>query len=235
MDHGQLVFSSQFDQRGQFHAFGKADDHEIAGMDQEQGGGLLADSAGVIGEMGFIGRADLAEHGAAGGHDFRQAEAAADFDELPARHDDLASGGQGGQGEHGGAGVVVYGGCGFGADELLEQVFDGQAAMRAPASGQIHFHAGVIAGHGGHLGYGFVGQRRAPQPGVQENAGGVNDGPEQRRFAFHDSAGDSLGQVGNVGERHFGGGGLDFHAHFVEHFSDRAHDGVAADSIDQRL
>ncbi len=70
---------------------GEADDPVVARVDAEQGGGLGADGALVVGQPGPVGRADLAEPGAGDLEDLGEAEAPADLDELAARDDHLAA------------------------------------------------------------------------------------------------------------------------------------------------
>ena len=68
--------------------------------------------------MRAIGRADLAEDGAALRHDLGNPERAADLDQLAARHDDLLAARERVQREQDGRGVVVDDRCRFGAGEI---------------------------------------------------------------------------------------------------------------------
>ena len=68
--------------------------------------------------MRAVGRADFHQARRLG-HDLRQPEGAADFDELAARNDDFLVRGQRRQHEHGGGGVVVDHRGGFGAGQSV--------------------------------------------------------------------------------------------------------------------
>ncbi|MNT66762.1 hypothetical protein D3C72_2048500 [compost metagenome] len=74
--------------------------------------------------VGLVGGADLDQSGSRGGDHVRQAEGAADLDELPARDDDLTALCQSIDDEEDGGGVVVDDHGRFGSGELAEEGLD---------------------------------------------------------------------------------------------------------------
>src|SRR5207244_3992349 len=127
-----------------------------------------------VGDARDVGGPDLTQHGAADGHDFGDAEAAADLDELAARQDDLFAGGQCPQHDDGGGGAVVDRRRRLGAGGAADPLTDGDLAGGAFAGGEVEFEVevaagGVVGGAGGGLG-----GRGAAEVGVQDDAGGVD-------------------------------------------------------------
>ena len=76
-------------------------------MDLENKRRLFVDGVSVILEMGLVGGADFNQFDTAGGHNVRDAERPADFDQLTARDDGTLTTGQGRQSEHDRTGVIV--------------------------------------------------------------------------------------------------------------------------------
>jgi hypothetical protein len=73
----------------------------------EQRAPCLAERALVVGEVRAVGGADLDQRAPAAREDLRDAERVADLDQLAARDDDLAPGGERREREHQRRGVVV--------------------------------------------------------------------------------------------------------------------------------
>ena len=125
----------------------------------------------VVGQPGPVGRADLAEPRAGDLEDLGQPEAAADLDELPARDDHLAAGGQRAQGQDGRRGVVVDDGRRLGAGQPAEQRRRRRrsGSPRSPRS-QVELEVAVAPGHLGDR-LDRLGRQRGPaEPGVEQDA-----------------------------------------------------------------
>ena len=87
----QIIFFAERDHVLERHRLGKAHDAVVARVDLQKRARLLADGALVVVQVGLVRRAHLAQRAAALHHDLRDAERAADLDELPARGHDLAA------------------------------------------------------------------------------------------------------------------------------------------------
>src|SRR5579863_5116616 len=147
-------------------------------MHAKQHARAVVDGALVVGEARAVGGADFAKRGAAFGHDVRNAEAVADFDELSARDDDFAAASQRGQNQKNCSGVVVDHDGGFGSGQAREQTRGVDVASTARARLQIVFQVGVMGCGSTNVVGGFGGKRRAAEIGVQDHSGGVDDGPQ---------------------------------------------------------
>ena len=90
----QVVLAAQRHQFLPRHLGGKADDAVIAGVHPQQQRSVGRDGRGVVAPVRLVGAADLTQDSAAAAHDVGNAERAADFDELAARHDHLPALGQ---------------------------------------------------------------------------------------------------------------------------------------------
>jgi hypothetical protein len=163
----QVINAEQAARAGDLRQFGQrrlldeADLPEIGRMHAQQQRGLVSDGAGVIGGAGAIGGAHLDQFRAALGHDIGHAEAAADLDELTARDDHLAPGGQPGQHQHGGGGVVVDHQRVFGPGDLAQQGGGVDQPTPARAGLQVVFQRAVAGRHGAHGADGRLRQRGA--------------------------------------------------------------------------
>lgn len=156
----------------------EAEDAEVGGVGGEkEGDGLLREGGFVIAEVDAVGCTDFNEFGAGLGQHVGDAEAAADFDELGAGDEDAAAFGEGGEDEQDGGGVVVDDEGGFGAGEAFEQVFGMAVAGATGAFGEVVFQVGV-AERGVHGLDGRAAKGGAAQVGVEDDAGGVDDGLE---------------------------------------------------------
>ena len=96
-------------------------DPVVARMDAQDGGRVLGDGVLVVARVRLVRGAHLDQLRAAGRHDLRQAEGAADLDQLPARDDDLPARGHRVEHEERGGGVVVDHRGGLRPGELLQQ------------------------------------------------------------------------------------------------------------------
>jgi hypothetical protein len=142
--------------------------------------GVRPDRALVVGDVGAVGGADLAQPGADRLDQVRDPEAVADLDELSARDYDLPAGGERRGDECEGGGPVVdqvrSGGTGHGGEQRGEHTC---AAATTGAGGEVQLDVARAGGDG----QGFAGgraQRRPAEVGVQHDPGGVEHG-EQRR------------------------------------------------------
>ena len=89
----------------------------------------------VVAQVDAIGRADFAQHGTAALEHFGQAKTAADFDELPARDDDLPAFRKRIENQQHGRRAVVDDQRRFGARQLADQAGDVVVARAAPSFG----------------------------------------------------------------------------------------------------
>ena len=124
---------------------GEPFDAEIRRMDAQDQRRPFVDRRRVIGRAGLVRRADLAQDRAGLRHHVRDAEAAADLDELAARHDDFASRRQRRQHEHRRGRVVVDDYGRLGAGEAAEQRLGMDVAPAAGAARQIVLERRVAA------------------------------------------------------------------------------------------
>ncbi len=129
VDHEAMSRRVRGDEFGEGRGFAESLHDVVAGVHVHQCGRGVADGGLVIADARLVRGADFAQDGAAGLHHFRQSVAAADLHQLSARHNHLAAGGQCGECEQRGAGVVVDDGGGLGAGQLLQQAFHGDDAL----------------------------------------------------------------------------------------------------------
>ena len=180
VDHRQTVLSARARPARPATPLGEAGNAVVARVDPHQRGGVRADGAFVVGQAGDVRGADLAEDGPADGHDFGDAEAAADLDELAAGDDHFLARGQGTQNDHRGGGVVVDRGGRLRPGQPANPFADGVLARRSLAGFQVHFQVEIAAGRFVSRAGRRLGHRRPAQVGVQDDAGGVDDRPQLR-------------------------------------------------------
>ena len=149
--------------------------------DRRGDAGAVGERRLVVGEAGAVGGADLDELGAGAGADVGHAEAAADLDELAARDEHPAPGGERAEGEQRRRGVVVDDERRLGARELGEARLRERGARAAPAGGEVDLDRGVPARRGGERLRGGLGEGGAAEVGVEDDAGRVHHGPGARR------------------------------------------------------
>ena len=147
-------------------------------------------------------------------HHIGQPERTANLDELAARNDDFASRRERGQDQQRGAGIVVDDCGGFRAGEFGEQGFDQFVPLDTFAGIAVHGQVHVTLQAGNHRVHDATGKDRAPQTGVQNDAGGVDGLAHARldgltkQFArltqydavefLHESAGIFVGQASSL-------------------------------------
>ena len=180
--HGRrhAVFGCQRHQFVEFHAFRETGDRVIAAMDLHQEGRVFIHAIGVIGQVGAVGAAHFAQHGAGARHHVGDAEGAADFHQFAARDDDLFILRQGIQHQQHGGRVVVDDGGRFGPRQFAQQFLDQVVAVAALARLQVEFQVHRPLQRFHHGLHGRVGQQRAAQIRVQHGARQVEHGAQLR-------------------------------------------------------
>ena len=127
----------------------------------------------VVGQPGAIGGADVDQAGTRLLEHVGNPERPSDLHRLASRHGDVPPGGQRRQHQQHGGGVVVDHDRLLGAAQLGEQLADGPLARAAVAGGQVELDGlrqrRLVDPH-----------RSAPEVGVEQHAGGVDDRVEQR-------------------------------------------------------
>jgi len=164
-------------------------------VDFHQGDGGIVYRRAEVCDPRAVCRSHFAHDCAAGVHDVGEAEAATDFDEFSPGDDDFAIAGEGGEGEDEGGGVVVDDGGGFGAGEGAEEIADEMGAATAFAGFEIEFDGGVASGDFGQGGDGGFCEGRSSEAGVDDDAGGVDDGREDGAVYFVKKGGDGGEEV----------------------------------------
>src|SRR5438094_5377065 len=138
------ALTAELDQLAARHVRGEADHAVVRGVNLQQQRGGRADGFGVVAQVRAVGGTDLAQDGAAAQHDVRNAELAADLDQLAARDDDFFAVRERLEGQQYGRGVVV--------DD--QRVLGGrQPSVREPGQGRI----------GGHTAHELVDGRQAAE------------------------------------------------------------------------
>lgn len=164
-------------------------DVEVGAVDFEDQRGLGRDRFFVIGEVGLIGGTNFDELGTRGFEDIGNAESSTDLDELGAGNDDFIFpfGNEGSKSEDEGGGAVVDGGRGFGFEEAGEGGFEVAGSFSTSAGGEIEFEIGV-AGRNFLESTGSAGSEgRASEIGMNQDAGGIDDGLEAGIGKFDES------------------------------------------------
>ena len=157
------------------HAAGEALHRIVAGVDLHEHGSARGDGAGVVGRMGAVGGTHLHQLGAGARHDVRDAEGAADLDQLAPRDHHLLAACQAVEHQQHAGGIVVDDGGVFGAGQFAQPAAHQVVTVATSAAVQVKFQVGG-RGHGPCHGLGhFIRQQRAPQVGVQHGAGKVED------------------------------------------------------------
>ena len=137
-------------------------------------------AAAIVCRPRLVRRPDLAQDRARLRHHVGHAEAAADLDQLAARHDDLASRRQRRQHEHRRRRVVVDDDRRFGAGQAAEQRLGVDVAPAARAAAQVVLERRVAARDLGDAIDGRRRERRAAEIGVDDDAGRVDDRLQRR-------------------------------------------------------
>ena len=183
---------------------------KIRTMHPQQKAGVAIDGAFVIRQTSAVGRTDLPQDGVRLCHDLRNAEGAADFDQLSAGHDGFAAFGQGIEREQHRCSVVVdhdgVDGCGrrmggpaggarlrqgqaspgfatgMPSEQLPEEPIDMDVALAALAGREIEFEIRISAADFHDVLQGGARQGRPAKIGVKNDAGCVDD--EAQRMAL---------------------------------------------------
>ena len=159
-------------------------------MDAKEHARFFVDGVFVVGNACAVGRADFAEAWRRFRHDFGDAEAVADFDQLAARDDDFAVARECGKNEKHGGGAVVDDDGGFGAGQPLRELRGVDVALAARAGFEIVFKIGVLRGGAAEFFDDGFGERRAAKIGVKDDAGGVDDRLKRSGEDLLDGVGD---------------------------------------------
>ncbi len=139
-----------------------------------------ADRTRIVGNVSPVCRPHLNQPRAGLTHDIRNTERAADFDQLAARDNNLAAGGQCTQHQQHRGGVVVHNRGRLGAGQLAQNLLNYRVTVAAPAAIQVVLQA-HRQGHGlDHRPHGFVRQHGTPEVGVQHGACQVEHGSQLR-------------------------------------------------------
>ncbi len=176
VDHGDAQAAERLD----LDLLDEADRAEVRRVGAQERRGVGRDRPRVVGQPRTVRRADL-DHPRAGlGHDLGDPERAADLDELPARDDELAPGGEGGRRQERRGRAVVDRERRVGAGELAQQPFDVVLAGPALAVLEAVLEVRVALSRARDGRPGLVGERRAAEVRVDDHAGRVEHAPQRR-------------------------------------------------------
>ena len=199
VQHGNAAPAADLDQLGDGGRVGEAHHAEVAGVDEQQRTGVVADGVLEIACVGAVGGAHLHKLGAALLQDVRNAEPAADLHRLAARNDDLLSGCDGGEAQQHGGGVVVDDQGRLGAGQLAHVAGDGRLAGASPSGVEVQLQVAIARGGLPHrVRRGFA-ERCASQVGVQHHPGCVDYAAGRRSEARARESRDVAGHVIEAG------------------------------------
>ena len=174
---------SQRNEVGGGRRLGEPDDPEVGLMHLEQRADLPVapgDGPPVVVDPRPVGRSDLDEPGAALLQDVGDPEGTPDFDQLPPGHHHVLPGGEGVEREQDSAGGIPGDGRGPSRKHGFEEAAEVFLAAPPGAGSEIELEIGVTA-RGAEDGLrGALRERRPPQIGVDDHAGGVDHPPEVR-------------------------------------------------------
>ena len=163
----------QFCQRRERDRFGEAAYQKIAGMDIEQHGRFCSDGCLVVAQARAVGGAHFDEARAALAQHIRNAKAAANLYQLPTRDDDLAPCCQRAEDDEHRRRVVVGHQRIFCPGQFSQQSAHMGMARAAFAGFKIVFKICVALGDLDDGLKAFLAERRSPQIGIDDDAGGV--------------------------------------------------------------
>ena len=166
------------------YGFGKAHDAVVACMHLQKRSRLLADGGFIVAPVRLVRRADLAQRAAALRHDLRNAERAADLDELAARGDDLSPARERGQDEQHRRGVVVHGHRRLRTRQAAQKRLHVLIARAAAAVFHIVFKRRIISRRLCRGVRRALAQAGAAKVRVQRHAGRVDDRSKRRQLLF---------------------------------------------------
>jgi len=173
-EHGHAAPAAEARQVRQRHGVGEADDAVIARMHLQEERRLRTDRPLVVGEARLVRRAHLAQDGAALREDVGDAERAADLDQLAARDDHLAPLRQRVEHEHHRGGVVVHHERRRPGEQEPEEPLQVDAARATIPGREVVFERRVGAADFRHPAQRLLGQRRASEVGVDDDASCVD-------------------------------------------------------------
>ena len=136
---------------------GESLDRVVAGMCLQDEAGLGRNGVLVVGGMGPVRGAHLAESAAGAGHDIGQAKRVADFDQLAPRHDYLPAQSQTVEDQQHGGGVVVHHRRSSSAGQAKKPPLNMAVTVPAATAIEIVFHVGGPGCHRRHRRDGFPG------------------------------------------------------------------------------
>ena len=166
------------------YGFGKAHDAVVARMHLQKRSRLLADGGFIVAPVRLVRRADLAQRAAALRHDLRNAERAADLDELAARGDDLSPARERGQDEQHRRGVVVHSHRRLRTRQAAQKRLHVLIARAAAAVFRIVFKRRIISRRLCRGVRRALAQAGAAKVRVQRHAGRVDDRAQRRQLLF---------------------------------------------------
>jgi len=164
------------------HVGREAFDAVVRGVAAQQQRRVDGQRAFEVGEVHLIRRADFHESRAATREHVGQPEAAADLDELIARHDDLAAFRERVEDQQHGRRAIVHDERVFGAGRLVQQRRDACVARAARPRSEVELEIGITAGDRRHRRERGRGERGTPEVRVQQHARAVEDLDEFPEF-----------------------------------------------------
>ena len=169
----------------------------VRGVNLEDERGLFAERRRIVLEVRAVGGSDLDQPRAGARHDVGHAEGAADLDQFAARDDRFATLRERVEHEQNRGRVVVDDRRILRPAELAQQAADQDVALAAPAGVEIELERNRLS-HRSDRGLDRrVGERRAPEIGVQHDAGQVEYRPHPRlRLAIETRQGGGRDMVG---------------------------------------
>ena len=159
---------------------GEADLAEVRLVHAQEERGLRPDRSLVVGGARAVRRPDLVQPGARAGEHVGDAKAVADLDQLTARHEHVAAVGQRREGEQQRTCVVVDDERALRAGEPPQETGQMMLTGAAAAVDEVVFQVRVAKRHLGDAVDGGLGERRAAEIRVDEDAGCVQHAPELR-------------------------------------------------------
>ena len=174
MQHRDTLLLGQLHQFAGFNFGGEPFHPEIAGVNFQQGRGIIRDRVLVIPDIGPVGGAHVHQGSAALLENVRDPEAPSDLHGFAPGDDDLFAHRQSRQTQKQGGCVVVHCQGRFGSGYLLQQRLEVSLPGATAAGAQVHFQIGVASGGLGHGIDGRLAQRGPPQVCVDDYPGGVD-------------------------------------------------------------
>jgi len=182
----QVAAMRQGNQVSQWRLVHKANQAKVAAVYAQEQSRLGRDGSFIVLQVGTVGSAHLHQPRAALGHNFGNAKATADFDQLPARNDDFLAFGERSQNQQDCRGVIVDHQCGFRSRQAAKQLLGVDVAGAALSGRQIILQVAVGTGLMNGL-PGCLAERSAPQIGVDDHSGRIDDGMQTGTREFGQS------------------------------------------------